>query len=160
MDEVKIESIREAIKVFEDTLNNAILELEQHNQIGIERLKTIDNYKLVHPRGVAAILYQGSTYESVTKGRTMIMKRIIVIGVAVIIRFIDNPRQQSDEYYVMMPADYVDFIVNKISGVNVFNHLPEFDRKIYPIRDELIDEQDYVWRYLIHFGVPVDFIEN
>jgi len=160
MPEVKIDKIREAIDVFEKVLDPAIKELDQCDQVTKERLRTLSEYKLTHPRGVLGILYGGSTYESITKGRTLLMKRIMLIQVAVVIRFIDNPLQPSESYRVMMPAEYVDFIIDKISGIEIFNHLPEYQRKVYPVRDELVDEQDYVWKYLVTFGVPVDFMEK
>ena len=159
MEEVKINKIREAIAVFENVLDPAIKELSQSNQVGKERLRTITDYKLTHPRGVLGILYGGSTYEPISKGRTLLMKRIMLIQVAVIIRFIDNPLQASENYNVMMPSEYVDFVLNALSGIEIFNKLPEYDRKVYPVRDELMDEQDYVWRYLVTFGVPVDFVD-
>lgn len=160
MPEVKIDKIREAIEVFENVLDPAIKELDQCDQVTKERLRTLSEYKLTHPRGVLGILYGGSTYESITKGRTLLMKRIMLIQVAAVIRFVDNPLQPSESYRVMMPAEYVDFIIDKISGIEIFNHLPEYQRKVYPVRDELVDEQDYVWKYLVTFGVPVDFMEK
>jgi hypothetical protein len=159
MPEFKIEKIREAIKVFEDTLEPAIGMLASADQVGKERLRTLAEYKLTHPRGVLGILYGGSTYESITKGRSLLMKRIMLIQVAPIIRFVDNPMQPSENYNVMMPAEYVDFLTETLSGIEVFNHLPEYERKVYPVRDELVDEQDFVWKYLVTFGVPVDFID-
>jgi len=160
MDEVKIENIREAIKVFENALEPAVKKLDQKDIVGIERLRTLDQYKLAHPRGVLGLLYAGSTYESVTKGRALLMKRIMLINVAPIIRFVDNPMQPSENYNIMMPAEYVDFIIETLSGVQVFNHLPEYERKVYPVRDELVDEQDFVWKYLVTFGIPIDFVEK
>jgi hypothetical protein len=159
-DEVKIDTIREAVKVFEDTLAHAIKTLEQQDMVGLERLRTLDQYKLVHPRGVIGLLYGGSNYESITKGRTLLMKRTILVTIAPMIRFIDNSMQPSEKYQTMMPAEYVDFIVNNLSGITIFNHLPENERKVYPIRDELFKEEDYVWTYLVTMGIPVDFIEK
>jgi hypothetical protein len=159
MPEVKIEKIREVIEVFENVLDPAIKELDQCDQVGKERLRTLSEYKLTHPRGVLGILYGGSTYESITKGRSLLMKRIMLIQVAPVIRFVDNPLQPSENYRVMMPAEYIDFVLNALSGIEIFNKLPECDRKVYPVRDELVDEQDYVWKYLITFGVPVDFVD-
>jgi len=158
--EVKIDNIREAIKVFEDALNEAVIELPQQDRVAVERLNTLDQYKLAHPRGVLGILYGGSTYENTSKGRTLLMKRLMLINVAPIIRFVDNTTKPSDNIMTMMPAEYVDFVIIKLTGLTVFNHLPEYERKIYPIRDELIDEQDYVWKYLITFAVPLDLIEK
>lgn len=160
MNEVKIEKIREAIKVFEEALEPAIKKLDQQDQVGLERLRTLDQYKLTHPRGSIGILYGGSTYENTTKGGSLLMKRIMLINVAPIIRFVDNPMQPSEKYNVMMPAEYVDFIINELSGIEVFNHLPDYERKVYPVRDELVDEQDFVWKYLVTFGIPVDFVEK
>ena len=158
--EVKIDNIREAIKVFEDALNEAVIELPQQDRVAVERLNTLDQYKLAHPRGVLGILYGGTTYENTSKGRTLLMKRLMLINVAPIIRFVDNTTKPSDNIMTMMPAEYVDFVIIKLTGLTVFNHLPEYERKIYPIRDELIDEQDYVWKYLITFAVPLDLIEK
>jgi hypothetical protein len=159
-DEIKIESVREAVRIFEEKLASALKTLEQQNMVSLERIRTLDQYKLAHPRGVLGLLYGGSNYESVTKGRTLIMKRTLLITVAPIIRFADNPIQPSENYRVMMPAEYVDFVVNNLSGITVFNHLSENERKVYPVRDELLKEEDYVWTYLVTMGVPLDFIER
>ncbi|MGK9367525.1 hypothetical protein ACSSWA_01330 [Melioribacter sp. Ez-97] len=158
--EVKIENIREAIKIFEDALGEAALELPRQDRVSVERLRTLDQYKLAHPRGILGILYGGSTYENTSRGRTLLMKRLMLINVAPIIRFVDNSIQPSEKFTSMMPAEYVDFVIDKITGIEVFNHLPGYERKVYPIRDELIDEQDYVWKYLVTFAVPVDLIEK
>ncbi len=159
MSEVKIENIREAIKVFEEALEPAIKKLDQQNLVKVERLTTLDGYKLKEPRGAIGLLYGGSTYESNSKGRSLLMKRIMLINVAPIIRFIDNPIQPTEKYNVMMPAEYVDFVIDALSGIEVFNHLPEYERKVYPVRDELVEEQDFVWKYLVTMAVPVDFTE-
>ncbi|MBI1936658.1 MAG: hypothetical protein HYS25_00895 [Ignavibacteriales bacterium] len=160
MGEVKIENIREAIKVFEDVLLPALEQLEQQDKVGIERLTTLDGYKLKLPRGVLGLLYGGSTYERATNSSVVQMKRIMLINVAPIIRFIDNPIQPSEKFNVMMPAEYVDFVVNALTGIEIFNHLPSYENKVYPVRDELAEEQDYVWKYLVTMAVPVDFVEE
>lgn len=160
MNEVKIEKIREAIKVFENALEPAIKKLDQQDQVGLERLRTLDQYKLTHPRGSIGILYGGSNYENTTKGGSLLMKRIMLINVAPIIRFVDNPMQPSEKYNVMMPAEYVDFVVDALTGIEIFNHLSAYENKVYPVRDELVDEQDFVWKYLVTMAVPVDFVEQ
>lgn len=160
MSEVTIEKIREAIKVFEDALEPAIRKLNQQDLVKLERLTTLDGYRLKEPRGVLGLLYGGSTFERVTKSNVVQMKRIMLINVAPIIRFVDNPLQPTEKYNVMMPAEYVDFVIDALTGIEIFNHLPSYENKVYPVRDELVDEQDYVWRYLVTMAVPVDFVEE
>ena len=159
-DEVKIENIRDAITIIENTLLEEVKKLDQRDQVIVERAITIDEYDPKHVRGGIGILYSGSTYEKTTRGPSLLMKRIIRIGLLVSIRFIDNPNNKTESFTSMMPAEYVDFIVDACSGIKIFNHLPENENKTYPVADEIVSEKDYKWKYLVTIGVPVDYVER
>jgi hypothetical protein len=161
MSEVIINKVSDAIKVIEDTLKVAVKDLDQTDQVSVERLATLDGYLLKHPRGTIGLLYNGSGYEKRddSRGNVIFMKRNILIGVVAIIRFFDNPQAGADRYK-MMPSDYVDTITDAIAGIEVQNNRPEYERKMFPVRDELVDEENGVWKYLTTFSVPIDYIEK
>ncbi len=60
----------------------------------------------------------------------------------------------------MLPGDYVELAVNTLSGIEIFNNRPENERMIYPVRSELIDEDKGIWKYLVTFSIPLDFIKT
>ncbi len=161
MGQIAINKASDAIAIFESTLKDAVKQLDQTDQIAVERLTTLDGYILKHPRGCFGLLYNGSSYEKDpnVKSSAVIMKRNILIGVVSIVRFFDNPNQTLDKFK-MIPADYVDFATDNISGIEIFNERPEYERKIIPVKDELVDEEGGIWKYLTTFSVPADFIEK
>ena len=160
---VTAKNIKETLKVFEEALLEASSDLSQGNQVGVERLKSLDSYTLSHPRGILGLLDQGSDYvrnENIKSG-VVIMKRSLLIGVVSIIRFIDNPKQPLEKYDdIMMPSEYSETAIDAIAGIEVESTLPEWERKIIPVRTELVDETGGIWKYLTTFSVPMDFVEK
>jgi hypothetical protein len=156
-----ITKIKNAFRLFEAKLNEAVAELNQKDQVGIERLTSIENYNLVHPRGVYGLMFNGDQYtkDERVRSNNVFMKRDMLIGVLSVIRFFENPGA-SIENYPMMPSEYTEIAINALSGIEVENNRPEYERKIIPLRTELVDQEKEVWKYLTTFSVPLDFIET
>ena len=156
-----ITKIKDAFRLFEEKLNEAVAKLDQRDQIGIERLTSLENYNLVHPRGVYALMFNGDqfTKDERVRSNNVFMKRDMLIGVVSIIRFFENPGV-SIENYPMMPSEYTEIAIDALSGIEIENNRPEYERKIIPLRTELVDQEKEVWKYLTTFSVPLDFIEK
>ena len=159
-DEVKIENIRQAFETFETVLGAEIEKLEPRNKISCERATSMDGFEPKNARGGIGILYGGSGYEKTTRGPSLIMKRALKINLLISAKFIDNPNQKTENVSAMMPAEYVDFVIDALSGVKVFNHLPEYENKVYPVADEIVGEETNNWKYLVTMAVPVDYVEK
>jgi len=160
MSEVQLADIRAVFQLFEDKLKEASDTLDQQDQVPVMFLTTLDMEALNPARGIYGILMNGNNFSKDEKirGNALIMKDDLLIGVASVIRFISNPNV-SIENQPMIPAEYTELAVNTISGIEVYNKRPEYERKIFPVRTELIDEAKGVWKYLTTFSVPRDFIE-
>jgi len=161
MAETTITNIKDAFKLFEDNLKIAVATLAQQDQIGLERLSTLDNYTLKHPRGVYGLIYNGDVYQrdELVKSNTVKMKEDLMIGVVSIIRFFDNPNASVSDY-PMMPGEYPELAVDTLSGLEIFNNRPEYERRVIPVRTELVDETNGIWKYLTTFLIPRDFIKS
>lgn len=159
-DEIKIEKIRQAFEAFENVLEPAISALDNRDKISFERATSMDGFEPKNARGGIGILYGGSAYEKTTRGPALIMKRILKINLLISAKFIDNPNQRTENISAMMPAEYVDFIIDALSGIKVFNHLPEYENKVYPVADEIVGEENNNWKYLVTMAVPVDYLEK
>ncbi len=159
--EYTIEKISEAFKVIEDALSEKLKELDQANRVAVERLTQLDGYVLKDPVGVIGLLYAGDNFTKRDdyRGNKIFMKREMLISVVPIIRFIDSPRI-SVEHYKMIPADYVDFVLGAVAGIEVFNKRPGYENKIYPVASSLAEEANGVWKYPVTFGVPLDYAEE
>lgn len=158
--EIKIENVRDAFKLFETKLKEASASLDQVDQVGFEILTTLDGYNLTHPRGVYGLLFNGKQFlkRDDSKGNVVFMKQNLMIGVVSIIRFFDVKGADVDKM-PMMPVEYTEVAEDVIAGIEVFNSRPEYERKIVPVRTELIDEEKGVWKYLTTFEIPKDFWE-
>lgn len=156
-----ITKIKDAFKLFEEKLKTAVAELDQKDQIGIERLTSLESYNLVHPRGVYGLMFNGDQYtkDERVRSNNLFMKRDMLIGVLSIIRFFENPGA-AIENYPMMPSEYAEIAINAISGIEVENNRPEYERKIVPLRTELVDQEKEIWKYLTTFSVPLDYVEK
>ncbi len=161
MAEETITKAKHAFKIFTEKLNEANLALDLQDRVSIERLTTTEGPPPRHQRGIIGLIYSGDNFEKDpnTKGPSLIMKRDILIGVVPWIRYIDNPLLPIDETR-KLPMDYVELAIDALSGIEVFNHRPQFENKVFPLRAELNDEKDGWWRYLITFSVPCDFVET
>jgi hypothetical protein len=164
----EISSVRDVFQLFEDGLKTAVngdgdqIEgLDQRDRIGFEYLKTLDNYKLAHPRGVYGLLFSGEQYsrDERIKSNVVIMKDDLMIGIVSIIRYFDVPGAPLEDQ-PMMPVEYAELAVDTMAGIEIENKRPEYERKIIPLRTELVDETDGVWKYLTTFIVPRDFIKT
>lgn len=161
MAEVVITKIRDAFKLFEDSLNAAVLTLDQQDRIVVERITTLENYKPRSARGGFGLMFNGSNFSKDPRigGTSLIMKDDLFIGVVSAITHIDQMNEPIEKQ-PMLPAEYTELAVNTMSGIEIWNKRPETERKIYPVRSELIDEENGKWKYLTTFCVPRDFIES
>ena len=158
---IVITKARDAFKIFEEKLKDASLTLDLKDQVGFDILSTLDGYVLNHSRGIFGLLYNGEQYskDERIRGSSVIMKDDLMIGVVSIIRFIGSPGTEIEKY-PMLPMEYAELAVNTISGIEIENKRPEYERKIIPVRTELVDEERGVWKYLTTFSVPRDFYES
>jgi hypothetical protein len=154
-----ITNIRDLFQLFETNLETAVGTLDQKDRIGFEYLKTLDGYNLAHPRGVYGLLFNGAQYsrDERIKSNTIVMKNDLMIGVVSIIRYFDVPNAPLEDQ-PMMPVEYAELAVDTMSGIEIENNRPEYERRIIPVRTELVDEEKGVWKYLTTFSVPRDFL--
>jgi hypothetical protein len=145
-----IELVKNAIV---DILKNAMLTLPEKERLVVEIPDSVDNYKLNHPRGAVLVVYRGSNYIKKNINDFLAQDRDIEIGVIVIARNIKSIANNS-----MSPDDYLDFVIDKLSGQVIDNKREE--KKIYCKGDEFVDEENGVWTYLATFVVPIDFFEE
>jgi hypothetical protein len=158
---VVINKARDVFQLFEEKLKEAVLSLDLKDQVGFDILPTLDGYVLNHSRGIFGLLYNGEQYSKDERIRSdaVIMKNDLMIGVVSIIRFI-GAAGTPIEKYPMLPMEYPELAVNTLSGIEIENKRPEYERKIIPVRTELVDEERGVWKYLTTFSVPRDFYET
>lgn len=160
MSAIKIKKVRAAFKLFDQKLKEASGTLEQRDQVGVEVLKTLDGYVLTHNRGIYGLLFNGKQFlrKEDSKGNVVFLKENLIIGVASIVRYFDAPGVDID-LQPMMPFEYTELAEDAIAGIEVDNNRPEYERKIIPLRTDLVDEEKGVWKYLTTFEIPRDFWE-
>lgn len=142
----------EALNIVEKILLSEVEKLDQLDKVKIEQPGTVKNYTLGHPRGALLILYGGASYTKTDeRNNAVVMKRDIVVSIVVWIRHFDKR---------MIAADYIDFILDAVTQEEVENTRPEYERKIYPIDDELVEEKNGEWQYIVRVGVPTDYVER
>lgn len=161
MPEVVINNIKEAIKLFEEKLNEAVNLLNQVDKISVDRVTALESYNPRLSRGGFGIIFNGNNFAKDERigGTSLIMKDDIYLGVISAIRFYETSTAPVDSY-AMIPAEYTELAVNTLSGIEVWNKRPENERKIYPIRTELVDEENGLWKYMTTFCIPKDFVEQ
>jgi|GEM_PF-2881269 len=159
--EIVISNITEIFELFEARLTEGAASFKQSDKIAVERLTTLTGYALKNVRGAYGIIYTGAQYnDKEEKNRIVQLKHDILMSVVSIIRFIDNGLSiEKAKRYGMMPAEYADKAVEILSGIPIFSHRAAYDRKIVPLKTELVDEADGVWRYMTTFRVPCEFTE-
>jgi hypothetical protein len=96
------------------------------------------------------VFYSGSVYpEKLSNGATVQLKRDIVVTVGVIVKYFVNRK---------LPAEYVDLAADWLSGYEIFSRRPASERKTMPVKDELVSEENYEWRYLLSMKIPAEFV--
>ena len=162
MAEETIKNIKSAFKLFNDKLEEAVNKLDDGDKVSIDIATSIESYKPKLSRGGFGLLMSGNNFtkDERIKGPALIMKDDLFIGVISAIRFFNNSNSLNDQLDRMIPAEYPELAVTTLSGIEVFNKRPEGERKIYPVRTELFDEENGLWRYLTTFGIPRDLIEQ
>jgi len=163
MDTTKINSITDVFDLFEKTLAEGVEKLQQADRVTVERLFSIpdDNYMLKPPKGTYGIMNSGTNYSKRDSARVTQLDQDILMSVVSIIRFTDNGMQTVDKVkrFGMMPAEYPDYAVDLLTGIEIFSTRPVADRKIIPIKTDLVNEKNGLWIYVTTFSVPKDFIE-
>ena len=166
MDEIRIiNTIKDAFSLFEEILREGVDNLTQGNKVALERMAAMptSDYTLKHPRGVFGIIHLGTNYNKKDgyNGRVVQLNQDMSLSVVSIIRFIDNGLSSvSDmERYGMLPAEYPELTVDLLSGIEIQSTRPAYDRRITPIKTELVDQVNGLWFYLTTFNIPKDFIE-
>lgn len=147
-----VEKISDALKLFEDTLKEKVVLLDQRDQVKIEQASSIENIKRNGPKGTIHLVYLGSKHNKKNMSNNAILTdRDLQIGAIAQIQYFDEG---------MKPHDYVEWLNEVLCGLEVENTRAEYQRKVYPINDELIDEANGEWKFMVRFGVPIDFIEQ
>lgn len=148
----KVEKISEALALIEAKLIEAVGLLDQSNRVAVEQTSSIDGMRISDPKGNIFVAYlSGKHKPKDLRNNCILNDRDLVVGVFPFIRYFDNG---------MKPSDYVDFVNEALSGIEIENTRAEYQRKIYPIDDSLIEENNGEWKYMVRFGVPIDFIEK
>ena len=162
MSEVTITNIKSAFKLVSEKLEEAVNKLDDRDKVSIDLATQVDNYKPKLSRGGFGLLMNGNNFtkDERIKGSSLIMKDDLFIGVISTIRFFNTSNSLNDNLDRMIPAEYTELAVNTLSGIEVFNKRPEGERKIYPVRTELINEENGLWTYLTTFCIPRDFVEQ
>ncbi|WP_337871618.1 Gp37 family protein [Ignavibacterium sp.] len=122
--------------------------LTAEQRLNIEIPLSLDNYKLTHPIGSYLVIYRGSLFAQTDVRNIIAQTRDLEIMVVVVAR----------AGFVKTPEEYLDFIINEISGVEIAD-LKRTDRRIYCKEDEFIGEENGVWSYAATFVVPNEFIK-
>ena len=159
---IVINGITDVFELFEKKLAEGVEALPQSDRLGIERLATIDGYNLIHSKGIFGIIYSGTQYEKKeTNGRVVLLKQNELISVVSIIKFLDNGATVIDKAkrFGMMPAEYPQKAVDIMTGIEISSTRAVNERRIIPIRTELVDEEKSIWKYITTFQVPLDFTE-
>ncbi len=161
MAETTIANIKDAFKLFEEKLNEAVATLQSTDRISVERVTHLESFEPRSARGGFGIIFNGSDFNKDPRvgGTALRMKNDLFIGVISMINFFEVMGEPIDKQ-PMMPFEYTELAVNTLSGIEVWNTRPETERKIYPIRTELVDEDRGRWKYLTTFGIPIDFTEQ
>jgi hypothetical protein len=58
------------------------------------------------------------------------------------------------------PEEYVEFAIEALSGLEIDEFSGRAERKVYVESDEWIDEEQGIWRYIVTFIVPTEFLEK
>jgi len=148
----KVEKISEAMSLFISTLEDAAPELDKGDVVSIRRAASLDNLMIDGPKGTISVTYLGSSHKKKDlRNNAILTNRDLIIGCIAHIRYFDEG---------MKPEDYVEWLNDVICGIEVENTRAEYERKIYPMNDELIEQESREWKFMVRFGVPMDFIEN
>lgn len=147
-----INNISDALNLAEQELKKRADTLTMRDQVKVEQTASFENIRINGPKGTLFVSYLGGSHKPTDmRNNAVVTKRDMQIGVLAYVRYFDEG---------MKPADYVDFIYNALSGIEIENRRAEYERKLYPIDDKLIEEANGEWKYLIRIGVPTDFWEE
>ncbi len=147
-----VEKISDALKLFEGTLNDKVKLLDQRDIVKIEQTASIENIRISGSKGTIHLVYLGGRHVKTNETNNAVLtKRDLQIGAIAHIRYFDEG---------MKPHDYVEWLNDSLSGLEIENSRAEYERKVYPVNDELIDEANGEWKFMVRFGIPVDFIEQ
>ncbi|NMB83101.1 MAG: hypothetical protein GYA14_14915 [Ignavibacteria bacterium] len=147
-----VEKISDALKLFEETLIEKVALLDQRDQVKIEQAASIENIRRVGPKGTIHLVYLGSRHNKKDmRNNAVLTDRDLQIGAIAQVQYFDEG---------MKPHDYVEWLNECLCGLEVENTRAEYQRKVYPINDELIDETNGEWKFMVRFGVPIEFIEQ
>jgi len=147
-----VEKISDALKIFQDVLLAKKDLLDTRDQVSIEQAASLENLRNSGPKGTIHLIYLGSKQtKQKTTNNAILMDRDLQIGAVAHIRYFDDG---------MKPHDYVEWVNDTLCGLEIENTRAEYQRKVYPINDELIDETNGEWKFMIRLGVPIEFIEK
>lgn len=147
-----VEKISDALKLFEDTLKEKVLLLDQRDQVTIEQAASIENIRKANVKGTIHLVYLGCKHaKKDMRNNAVLTNRDLHIGAIAQVQYFDEG---------MKPHDYVEWLYNSLSGLEVENTRAEYERKVYPIGDELLEEKTGEWQIIVRFGVPIEFIEQ
>lgn len=148
----KYENITQLLKLLQEKLSDAAKILDQRDNVVVEIAATIEGITIKGPKGTVYLIYLGSKHSKKDERNNAVMNnRDIVIGAIAFVKYFSDG---------MKPDEYVEWINDTLTGIEIENTRPEYERKIYPINDELIDENLGEWKYMVRIGVPVDYIEK
>lgn len=102
-------------------------------------------YKLMHPKGALLVSYAGSTFSEPKSTDIVSQDRKVEFDIAVIMRHLRN----HEGVYAYLEAVRIALTGYRIPGCG----------KMYPTREEFLDESDGIWQYRMTFAMTMPAIE-
>jgi hypothetical protein len=144
-------TLSEAKKIIGTKLAEAVNALPESERIPVDFPKSVSEYKLNHPNAAYLIVYGGGQFNKAKSPGVIYQDRDIKIGVISVVRKQELGKQ---------PEEYVEFAIEALSGLEIDEFSGRADRKVYVESDEWIDEEQGIWRYIVTFIVPTEFLEK
>jgi hypothetical protein len=144
-------TIKQAKEIVAQKLLEAIEALPADERIPVQVPTSVSEYTLNHPKAALLIIYKGGEFQKSKNGAGVILQdRDIQIGIIVVARKTEFQKQ---------PEEYLEFIIDSLSGLETGEFTGRPDRKVTVVNDEWIDEENGIWRYGVTVNVPTEFLE-
>ncbi len=110
-----------------------------------------ETFKLLHPKGALLVRYLGSDFEDPEAGDFISQERKMLFEVNVVAR---NLRQKYDPSPRAGAYEYLEAVRNALTGFQ-----PEGQRKLFPLHDSFVKEEEGIWIYALRFVCPTFAVE-
>jgi hypothetical protein len=141
-------TIKEVKDLIKAKLEADIALLPDAERIPVEYPRSVDGYKLNHPRASYLLVYRGAKLSENNAPNVLVQDRDIEISVIAVVRSLANGKTAEE---------HLDFIADSIAGLEVETMRP--DGRIQITSEEWIKEEDGIWWYAITFKIPLEFVQ-